>query len=107
MSPDAAQEFTDAERRLIALYLHRAPSRFDSAFNYAAYVLPSVLFAGYALVTASFVALLLAYVSLLIVVVMYLVQTDRMQATLYAAIRKYESRLRMLDVPGRVPSEEA
>jgi len=97
MNADPSADFTDAERRLIAMFIHRAPSRFDTVFQYGAYVLPSVLFAGYALTTASCVALLLAYVSLLIVVVLYLTYSGAMQQTLHATILKYESRVRALD----------
>ena len=97
MKADPTAEFTDAERRFIAMYLHRAPSRFDTVFNYGAYVLPSVLFAGYAFGTASCVALLLAYVSLLIVVVLYLTYSGSMQQTMHTTLVKYESRVRALD----------
>jgi signal peptidase I len=68
-------------------------------FNYSAYVLPSVLFAGYAFATASCVALLLAYVSLLIVVILYLTSSGSMQQTLHTTLVKYESRVGALDRP--------
>jgi signal peptidase I len=100
MKLDPTADFTDAERRLIAMFLHRAPSRFDTVFHYGAYVLPSVLFAGYAFATASCAALLLAYASLLIVVIMYLTYSGSMQQTLHSTLVKYESRVRALDRPG-------
>jgi hypothetical protein len=94
---DPASEFTDAERRVIAMFLHQSPSRFDEIFHYGAYVLPSVLFAAYAVSTESCVALLLAYVSLLTVVVLYLIYSRRSLVHMYSALRKYESRVRALD----------
>jgi hypothetical protein len=100
---DPASDFTDAERRVIAMFIHRTPSWLDGAFYYAAFILPSFLFAAYAVVSGNCRVLLLAYITLLSVAVMYLLYSGPTQRALYSALRKYESRVRALE-SGREPS---
>lgn len=63
---------TEEEKRYISRYLNNRSNARDTVFIYGAYMLPSLLFAIYALFKQDFLAALVAYIALFVVVVLYL-----------------------------------
>lgn len=88
-----AEDLTEAERRAVASYLRHRPGRLDDVMAYGAYLLPSVLFAGYGLWRKDFAAVLVAYAALFIVVFLYLTWTRESSHLLRSALEKYEGRV--------------
>jgi hypothetical protein len=86
------EPFTKEERLLAAKFLHRRPGPFWAVFDYSAYVLPSVLMAGYGMWTRDFVAVSVGYGALLIAVVAYLSYQHSHASQFYSLVRKYEER---------------
>ena len=68
---------------------------------YGAYLLPSVLFAAYGVWRKDFVAALVAYVVLLVVVLLYIGWVRGASKTLCSALEKYEARTGALQEPRR------
>jgi hypothetical protein len=84
------KEFTDEEKAAVAYFLHRKPSKREAISDYAIYVVPSLLFAVYSIWAHDFIAALIAYGSLLFVVIWYLSHTEKISGPLYSAVNKYE-----------------
>lgn len=91
----STKPFTNEERELIARYLISAP-RASVLFDYGVYVLPSVFFGVYGLWAQDLIALFIGYLSLLIVVVLYLNHQQRHQKLFYSVMEKYEARVRAI-----------
>jgi hypothetical protein len=66
---------------------------------YVAYILPSVLFALYALWNQDFVAALVAYLALLVVAVLYLNYSGRYSEHFRSILAKYEEKVGALREP--------
>ena len=84
-------ELTKEERAAVDSMIKRKISKGEVAFSYAIYIVPSLLFAIYALWKQDFVASLVAYSALLIVVVWYLAYSFSSGKHLYLALVKYEN----------------
>lgn len=85
-----AINLTDAEKRAVALYLYKS-KRLDVFLNSAIYIGPSIVFAGYGFVKNDFLALLVAYVAMLLVVLYWLVTASKDAIGLNGALAKYEA----------------
>lgn len=83
-------EFTREENQLITLYIHRHRSWFDTLFHYGAYILPSFIFAIYAILKGDFVAAIVAYVALFVMAVLYLSYSGRCSRILRSILVKYD-----------------
>ncbi|MEZ5462833.1 hypothetical protein [Dokdonella sp.] len=86
-----ANELTEAEKRTVASILRPRSDGWERALAYGAYVLPSVLFAAYGVWNQDFAAVLVAYVTLLVVVLLYLGWVRDASARLRSALEKYEA----------------
>ncbi len=84
-------ELTKEERTAVESMIKRKISKGEVAFSYAIYIVPSLLFAIYALWKRDYVASLVAYSALFIVVVWYLAYSFSSGKHLYSAFEKYES----------------
>jgi len=83
-------QLTDDEKRYIAGYLQHRSQTADAVFTYGAYILPSFLFAIYALWKADFVAALVAYAALLVVALLYLGHVKKSSDTFRSILEKFE-----------------
>jgi len=83
-------ELTDDEKRYISAFLQHRSQTADFVFHYGAYILPSLLFAMYALWNGDFVAALVAYAALLVVVLLYLSQAKRSSDIFRSILEKCE-----------------
>src|SRR5262245_48603817 len=83
-------QLTDDEKRYIAGYLRHRSQTADAVFTYGAYILPSLLFAMYALWKADFVAALVAYAALLVVALLYLGHAKKSSDTFRSILEKFE-----------------
>jgi hypothetical protein len=86
------EPFTPQEKKLIARYLHEASEPWNSLLSYGAYILPTVLFAGYGLWNRDFVATLIAYGALLFFVILSLQYHRRYEVLWLSILRKYEAK---------------
>jgi hypothetical protein len=93
--------FSPEERRLIAMYLRPGSRSPERRLWFVAYILPSVLFATYALWNRDFIAALVAYIALLVVALMYLSYSTRYSEHLRSALEKYEDAVGALKEPMR------
>jgi hypothetical protein len=84
-------EFTDDEKRLIYLCTQKRSTRLETLSHYGVYVLPSLLFAGYALWRHDLIAAITAYIALLVAAVLYLSKAGEYSATLASICRKSEA----------------
>ena len=84
-------EFTEEERRLIALYTHKPRANSDRVFLYGSYILPSFLFACYALWKHDFLAALTAYIALFIMALLYVGKSVEYTATIVSICKKAEA----------------
>ena len=84
---------------MVLLYLRPGARTPERRLWYIAYVLPSVLFALYALWHRDFAAALVAYVALLTVALMYLSYSTRHSEHLRSALEKYEAAVGALKAP--------
>jgi hypothetical protein len=91
--------FTPEERHAVLLCLMPSAKRPERRFWYAAFVLPSLLFALYGLWNRDFLATLVAYVALLTVALMYLSYRTRASDHLRSALEKYEEKVGALREP--------
>jgi hypothetical protein len=96
-----ARDFTEQERRLVALFVHYRHGVRERVLVYVAYVLPSILVASYGFSNADFAASLLAYLALLFPATVYLGRYRRNLDLLRSIIEKYEAKL---DASGARPS---
>ena len=94
-----ANQLTEAEKRTVASILRPRSHGWEIALAYGAYVLPSLLFAAYGVWHKDFAAALVAYVTLLIVVLLYLGWVRKASANLRSALEKYEARTGAMDEP--------
>lgn len=85
-----APSFTEEEKRIVHRILQRVPGKHEGLLIYSVYIFPSLLFAAYGLWKRDFVAVLVAYIALLVVALMYLSYTRGDGHALYSAVRKYE-----------------
>jgi hypothetical protein len=79
---------SEAETRTIASLLRPRSSGLERATIYGAYVLPSAIFASYSIWRRDFVAALVAYVALLMVVLLYLRWAHDASGRLRSAVDK-------------------
>jgi|GEM_PF-3428586 len=84
-------EFTDDEKRLIALYTLKYRGGFDRLVLYGAYVLPSLLFACYAVWNKDYLAAITAYVALFILALLYISKSTEYTATFASICKKAEA----------------
>ena len=84
------EEFTDDEKAAVAYLLHRKPTKKETIYDYAIYVVPSLVFAVHSLWSHDFFAALVAYGSLLFVVIWYLSHSGKVSGPLHSALQKYE-----------------
>lgn len=89
-------KLTDDEKAIVWRVLKPPPSRLGVLFDYGVYIVPTSLFAIYGLVNHAWIALLVAYASLLLVFVLYLSWSHRSGAHLRSALAKYEARTSLL-----------
>jgi VIT1/CCC1 family predicted Fe2+/Mn2+ transporter len=82
---------TEDEKRYISAYLKNRSKTSDAIFHYGTYILPSLLFALYALWKEDFVAALVAYVALLIVAIIYLSYAKSSGDTFRSILEKFEA----------------
>jgi hypothetical protein len=85
------QFFTPEERHLVLMAMR--PMTPERSFWYMVYVLPSALFATYALLHKEFAAGLVAYIALLIPSLMYLSRGARHAALWCSILAKYEAKV--------------
>jgi hypothetical protein len=82
-------QLTPEERNAIARYLAQLPrGLLDYVSAFAIYLVPSFLFALYGLSKADFVAVAVAYLTLLIAIIYILGYQARRSLVFYSAIRK-------------------
>lgn len=81
---------TKEEREAVARMLADDTGWRGTLFEYGVYILPTLLFAGYGMMKQDWIAALVAYVSLLLVAVMYLSYGKSFSTPLRSALRKYE-----------------
>lgn len=84
-------QLTDDEKRYIAAYLQPRSRAADFVFQYGAYILPSLLFAIYALWNRDFVAALVAYAALLVVALLYLSHAQKSSDTFRSLLEKFDA----------------
>lgn len=84
-------QLTDDEKRYIAAFLQQRSKTADFVFSYGAYILPSLLFAIYALWKKDFVAALVAYVALLVVALLYLSHAQKSSDTFRTLLEKFDA----------------
>ncbi len=89
-------EFTEEERKLMYLYSHKRSTRLETISYYGIYVLPSLLFACYAVWKSDLIAAVTAYIALFIVVVIYLSRSGEYDATLASVCNKAEAMSKIL-----------
>ena len=92
--------FTPEERHTVLLCLQPLAGKPERRLWYVAFILPSLLFALYGLWNQDFVAMLVAYVALLIVALMYLARDTTRSGHLRTALEKYEAKVGALRPPG-------
>ena len=88
------KDFTEQERRLVALYVNYRHGVRERVLIYIAWVLPSILFAMYGLSNADYGATMLAYLALLFPATVYLGRYGRNLDMVRSIIEKYEAKLR-------------
>lgn len=88
--------FTDDEKNLVFQIIQQKNHTKSFLFDYAVYVMPSILFAGYGLWREDFAAILVAYVVLLLMVIIYLNHAHSYSKSLRSALIKYEEKLKVL-----------
>lgn len=84
-------KLTEEETTIVWQVLKHSPKRFNAMFDYGVYVLPTALFAMYGTWKADFIAMLVAYLALLLAAVLYLSHSYRSVRHLRTALEKYES----------------
>jgi predicted cobalt transporter CbtA len=94
-----SQLFSPEERRLVLLYLRPGALIQERSLWYLAYIVPSVLFAIYAVWRRDFVAALVAYVALLVPALMYLSYSGRYSKQFRSILEKYEGSVGALREP--------
>jgi membrane protein implicated in regulation of membrane protease activity len=91
---------TPEERHTVILCLQPAAAAPERRLWYVAFVLPSLMFALYGLWHQDFVAMLVAYLALLIVALMYLGRNTTRSDHLRRALEKYEAKVGALREAG-------
>lgn len=87
---------TDEEKAIIWRILKTKPGKLGAMFDYGVYVLPTILFSGYGLWKNDFMAMVVAYLALLIIVILYLSYSHKTSDSLRTALEKYESKVNAL-----------
>jgi hypothetical protein len=88
--------FTEEEKRVVFQLLQRDPAKSQDWMAYVVYLLPSLLFAAYGVWADEKNAFIVAYITLFVVVLSYLVYVGGQANALYGAVKKYESSVRAL-----------
>lgn len=88
---------TADEKAIVWRVLNEPARKLGIVFDYGAYILPTLLFAAYGVWKLEFAAMLAAYVSLLIIAVLYLSYAHNASENLRAALKKYEEEVGALE----------
>jgi hypothetical protein len=88
--------FTDEEKYIITSYLHKPPGGVWIIFQRSVYVIPSLIFAIYGVFKWDLMAILVAYIALLLYIIWDLGASERAAKSFHSVIRKYETHVEAL-----------
>jgi len=91
-----SEPFTEEEKYLITSYLCKPPGGIWIIFQRSVYVIPSLIFAIYGFVKWDLMAILVAYIALLLYIIWDLGASERAAKRFHSIVRKYETNVEAL-----------